>query len=409
MNPIHIIGMGMGMKDLTPEHHRYIDQANVLVGGQRHLDQFPDFHGTTRAIRGPLPRLMDEMAELAPTHRIVVLASGDPLFHGIGSTLLSYFSRDQLVFHPNINTVAAAFSAIKEPWQDARLVDLHKGTEPEGGFQALSSWHKFICLTGPETGPDYIAGKLLEHQLTQFTCWTLEALGHPTRERIQRFSHPSQLVDEKFRHPNAMVLIGEPRDIVPHGTHLGMADHRFSHPNGLITKSEVRAVTLAKLRLDSGVHTIWDIGAGSGSVSIEMALVCPQAHIHAVEKNPDRGSHITTNKERFHCGNLTWVQGDALEQMTALPAPDRIFIGGGGGDLPKIINHCCGRLNPGGQLVINTVVLQNMQAAQEALQANGFEIETTLLQISRSHPIPGGDRMVPLNPVWIISALRKDH
>ncbi len=403
MIPIDIIGMGMGPDDLSEKQMRRIHSADLLVGGRRHLGYFPDFQGETLAITGKLAPLMEALKERYINEKIVVLASGDPLFHGIGTTLLRHFPKAALTLHANITSLSAAFAAVKEPWQDACLVDLHKHRTPKQGFSGLAKETLVGFITGPETGPNYIAENLKSHHIHPSDFWTLEHLGDPHRQAIQRFQSLEEVMKSRFSHPNVVIIKQGTRTNVPHGTHLGMEEDRFSHTKGLITKPEVRAVSLAKLCLAPEVKTIWDIGAGSGSVSIEMALLCPGAAVFSLEKNKDRLVHIRENINRFGCGNICLSQGEAPGDLSALPRPDRIFIGGGGNGISQIIDHCCKALKPGGSLVINTVVLQNTEAALTQLKANNIQPEITHLQISRNAPIPGGDRMVPLNPVWIIS------
>ena len=406
MIPLHVIGLGMGPRDLSTTQQDIIARADLLVGGRRHLDFFPKFTGDTRMIQGPLPPLMDELRQLAQNKHIVVLASGDPLFHGIGTTLLKHFHRAELVIHSNVNAVAAAFAAIKEPWHNARMVDLHKHRVPERGFFSLAREERVAFLTGPETGPDYIARELHRRAMEMFHFCVLEHIGHPEKERIHWMDNLEAAMEGNYASPNIVILKRKSDQSVPHGTLFGLPEEEISHTQGLITKSEVRAVSLAKLRLHPDLETLWDIGAGSGAVSVEMARLCPKATVHAVEKQPDRLENITVNAHRFQCDGIRPTPGDATTLIDQLPRPQRIFIGGGGPGLPEIIREGCRALASGGVMVINTVIIQNTQTALDALTAAGLTPEMIHLQIARSHPMPHGDRMVPLNPVWIISATK---
>jgi precorrin-6Y C5,15-methyltransferase (decarboxylating) len=186
---------------------------------------------------------------------------------------------------------------------------------------------------------------------------------------------------------------------------LGAPDAWFDHEKGLITKAEVRAVTLSKLRLGPR-HTLWDLGAGSGSVAVEAALFVTAGKIIAVEKEPQRVGQINANARRFGVGNLRAVQAQLPAGLTGLPRPHRVFIGGGGRDLPAIVAAAARRLRPGGILVVNTVLVQNLDAAAQTLRELGFRTEIVQVQILRGQDMPFSTRLEALNPVWIITGVR---
>ena len=176
----------------------------------------------------------------------------------------------------------------------------------------------------------------------------------------------------------------------------------------MITKSEIRAITFSKLRLLKD-HVLWDLGAGSGSISIEASLLVPAGRVFAIEKNPQRIEQIEINKRRFGVKNLEIVHAVLPEGLEKLPRPDRIFIGGGGRDLGHIINAAVTFLKPDGLVVVNTVLMQNLQTATEVLRALEFKTSNVQVQINRSQHMPWGDRFEAQNPVWIISGIRKSE
>jgi precorrin-6Y C5,15-methyltransferase (decarboxylating) len=187
---------------------------------------------------------------------------------------------------------------------------------------------------------------------------------------------------------------------------LGAPDEWFDHHRGLITKPEVRAVALAKLRLEPG-QVFWDLGAGSGSVAIESSLFIGKGRIVAVEKDPCRVEQIKANARRFAVRNLRVVQAVLPAGLARLPKPDRIFIGGGGRDLVSIVSEAARHLEPGGIVVVNTVLMQSVHDASAALRRLGFATEMIQVQIQRSEPMPWSERLEALNPVWIITGRRK--
>ena len=233
----------------------------------------------------------------------------------------------------------------------------------------------------------------------------LEQLGYD-EERIRWFSL-DQAATSRFSEPNLVVLVREPGAGPPRKPlHVGTPSDWFAHDSGMITKSEVRAVTLARLAL-APHHTLWDLGAGSGSVGIEASLLVPRGRVWAVEKNADRISHIRANVSAFQVNNLEVVQAVLPGGLEPLPDPDRVFIGGGGNGLGDILQTVLGRLKPGGRVVVNTVVLSRLHQVAALLEDARMAVRVTHVQVSRSRPLGNGFYMTPLNPVWIVSGQKE--
>ena len=412
MNPIHVIGLGLGKEDLTANHLNIIKEADILVGGRTQLDLFPFHKGERMVIQGKTDELVRKIQELMKHKKITVLASGDPLFYGIGSVLVKNIASDLIQIHPNFSSISAAFAAIREPWQDAKIISLHGKTKQDFPFPSLHAETKVIFLTDPEKDPVFIAEQLLQFGINGFRLCVLERLGQANNEKIAWFDNASEVMNNNFSHPNLVILM-KPRPKleihsisgetnVPHETYLGMNDDQFSHSKGLITKSEIRCISLSKLRLERKDHILWDIGAGSGSVSIEAAAMLPWGQVYSFEKNSDRIDHIVQNIERFNCPNIKLLNRNFPDGINDLVRPDRIFIGGGGENLAEIIRQSCRKLTDAGVIVINTVLIQNMDTAFRVLKENEFHPEMVQIQVSRSASMPFGDRLEALNPVWII-------
>ncbi len=403
MNPIHIIGMGQGKSDLTETHIQIIHKADLLVGGRRHLSLFSAHKGETLVISGPMDLLVDRIKTAMAHQNIVVLASGDPLFYGIGATLVRAIDKKFLKIHANISSIAAGFAAIGEPWHDARIISLHGKIGQDFVFPSLRGESKAAFLTDAQRDPGFIAAQLIQAELFGFTTWVLENLGDPDLEKITWFETYDQILDQTFAHPNIVILLKEGAPSVPPETHLGMTDESFRHAKGLITKSEIRSISLSKLKLVRKDHTLWDIGSGSGSISIEASGQIPWGQVFAIEKNQARLGDISHNIHRYHRTNIQVLNLDFPDGGERLKTPDRIFIGGGGSNLEQILGYCCDRIKPLGILVVNTVLVQNLAIALQVLTEKGFTPEVVHVQVSRSKPMPYGDRLEPLNPVWIIS------
>ena len=404
MKPLNIIGIGMNLEDLTARHLKIIDQADTLVGGKRLLNLFAGTRARKKAITKDIEATIRFVKQEMKTKRVVVLASGDPMFFGIGRRLVSAIGADKTKVYPNISSVAAAFARIKESWDDVHVISLHGRKHTAQLYQALETANKIAVFTDPEHNPAWLAAQLMKDRCKDFQLCVVEALGSPT-EKISWFS-PSKAAEMKFRDPNLVVLKRSPISTdkkVP--LRLGAPDNSYDHHQGLITKSEIRAITLAKLQLATH-HIMWDLGAGSGSVAIEAALFIKKGRIYAVEKHPERVAQIKNNKKRFGVRNLSTIHSELPQGLAELPRPDRIFIGGGGRRLKSIITTAAQYLKPAGIIVVNTVLMPNVETARLTLEKLGFDTEVIQAQVNRSRPMPWAARLEALNPVWIITGLR---
>ncbi|MFH2058858.1 MAG: precorrin-6y C5,15-methyltransferase (decarboxylating) subunit CbiE [Pseudomonadota bacterium] len=409
MYPINIIGIGQSKSDLTEKQLNIIHACDLIVGGKRQLDLFDTTGKQTLQIKGHLSIIIDTIKEKADSHKIVVLASGDPLFHGIGSTLTQSFDKNDLIIHSNISSISAAFAAIKEPWHDAKIISLHGKSKQPFSFASLWKENKVAFLTDPIMDPVFIACELIKEGIININFCVLENIGHPTKQRIQWFNNLDTVRNQIFSHPNIVILKKniDPHRVVSRETHIGMNDSLFKHSKGLITKSEVRSISLSKLKLIKKDHVLWDIGAGSGSVSVEAALQLPWGHVYSIENRPDRIPDIIQNIQNFNCSNVQVVNADFPDGIDELRPPDRIFIGGGGKGLEQIIDVACNKLRPYGVIVINTVLLQTLETSVRILEKNKFKPSAVQIQVSRSKAMPFGHRFEALNPVWIISGSKQ--
>lgn len=403
--PVTIIGMGASPKDLTEEHLGLIRHADILVGGKRLLDFFTDSPARKKEITKDIKGIIQYIKSRMKKNNIVVLASGDPLFFGIGSLLITSLGPENVLIYPNISTVAAAFSRLKIPWHDAHIISLHGRNKTGSVLPILAKEDKIAVLTDSENNPARLANYLIEKGITDYDMCVLEQLG-TSSERVEWYL-VSEAAGTRFSEPNLVILkrrksrsdkITEP--------YSGMPEYLFDHSKGLITKAEIRAVTLSKLRLMPH-HILWDLGAGSGSISIEASIFIKSGRIFAIEKNPERVVHIENNRKRFNVRNLEIIQSELPDGLDTLPAPDRIFVGGGGKDLEKIIRASSRYLKHDGIMVINTILISNIEIAMSTLKSQGFSTDIVQVQISRGQEMPWGKRLDAENPVWIISGEKR--
>ncbi len=403
MIPIQVVGLGMSPADVMPRARDIIQEAQVLVGGRRLLAYFSD-HPAVKIVLGKDPGdTILGLMELARDRRVVVLASGDPNFYGIGPLVVRLLGPENVAIHPNITAVQAAAARLKAPWHEARVVSLHgRGWEPLEA--ALDEPDLLFIYTDSVHTPGAIARRLLESGRTGVRFCVLEDLGQET----ERFAWLSleEAARRTFSPLNVVVL--EQAAVAPRtlGLHLGMPEEAFSPERGLITKAEVRAVVLAKLELYPG-QVLWDVGAGCGSVGLEASLLLGKGRILAVEKNPERAAQIAANREKFRVDSLEVICGQAPGCLATLPPPDRVFIGGGGEAGGDILQEALRRLQPGGKVVLTATRLETLEMARRVLLEQNRLADLVHLQVSRAQPLSGGSYLQALNPVWIITGSPK--
>lgn len=402
MKKIYVIGAGVeGQEGFPRRVLELIGKADLLLGGERQLELFPDFPGEKVTIGSNLGEVVERLKK--KERRAVVLASGDPLFFGIGRYLLRNLPDEELEFVPNVSSVQYAFAKIKEPWDDAVFISAH-GRGLKGAVDRIVANDKAAVLTDEENTPKAIAAELIERGRDGYAAWLCENLG-TAEERIIA-TDVKGLLEIAAAPLNVLILIKEYEaggdEYVPT---LGIPDEEFASIKKLITKEEIRVVTLAKLKLRHDM-TLWDLGAGSGSVSIEADHLLPNGRIFAVERNPQCIEFIKENLNKFNARHVTLVEGEAPECLETLPDPDRVFIGGSGGNLWKILEAVDLRLPAEGRVVINAVTLETLTAATEYFDNAGYLVEVTTVNIARTRPLTDYKMFEAYNPVYIIAAVK---
>jgi len=403
MKDVFVVGMGLSAKDLTAAQLEIIQSADILMGGRRHLAQFETLSMEKAVITGKVGATVDFIRDQRKNSRIVVLASGDPLFFGIGARIVGDLGPEQVTVLPNVTSIAAAFARIKEPWSGAKIVSLHGRDNRYKLLAALKSHALVAALTDAQQSPQWLARWLLDQAVEAVRMAVFENLGAPG-EAFGWYTL-DQAANHSFAQPNVVVLKTSALRPDADALTLGMANDAYCHQGGLITKTEVRAVSLARLRLKPGL-TLWDLGAGSGSVGLEASTLLGAGRIIAVEQHSDRVALIRQNARRYGVFNHEVIQAKLPQGLEHLPPPDRIFIGGGGEDLAAIIEAAFPYLLPDGIMVINTVLMDNLTRAMDTVITLGMVPEVTQLQISRSKTMPWSLRLEAQNPVWIIAGMR---
>ena len=406
---VTVVGTGVGPGDLTELHSKAIQNADVLVGGKRQLALFAGQTGSIWALGANPTTTLEEVKQECAGKRVVILASGDPLFFGIGKRALEIFGHDSVVFMPNVTALQKAFARIKLPWNGARTISVH-GRKATDIFPELAYPGLIVIYTDPGNTPDRLAQLFLEFGMPDRKVAVVENIGSDD-ERLWEMDLLRAAV-KRFAPLNVMILypVEEQRQL----TRLGLADDCFVKEKSLITKEEARAVILAKLRLKPG-GVMWDVGAGSGSVGIEAVRIAPGLRVYAVEREQARIEMIQENVLRLDGFGVKPIRGQAPDALTDLPNPERVFIGGSGGRLVEILKVVENRLLKEGRVVVSVVTPETFARAQKYVATTTLTHEWLILQLSRSVPIrsekptPEGSllsRFQPQTPLFVLSLWR---
>jgi precorrin-6Y C5,15-methyltransferase (decarboxylating) len=309
-----------------------------------------------------------------------------------------------------------AFARVKESWDDAILVSVH-GRPIEAIIEQVKSSPKVGIFTDDEHTPGEIAKVFMGHGLKGYQAFVCENLGGED-ERVTE-TLLEKLPEMEFSALNVLILkkIGEnqqpgsqggPRPAHTQYT-FGIPEDEFEcmkPRRGLITKTEVRVISLSKMALQKD-SVVWDIGAGSGSVSIESALLAPEGLVYAIEKDEEDVGIIHRNLAKFETWNVCVIHGRAPEALVNLEQPDAVFVGGSSGKLQGILEICLEKLKPAGRLVVNLATIENLSEAYEFFKQRGIRMDVSQIQVSRGSPILNLTRFEAFNPVFVI-AVRKE-
>lgn len=388
--PVAVVGLHGGAW-YGPAAERALRDADLLVGAARqHADlAMAELRGEPIELWGRI----DELAELCATRsaageRVCVLAAGDPGFFGIVRVLGARLGPDALDVHPAPSSISLAFARAGLPWDDAVVVSCH-GRPLAFTVEAVMAASKVAVLVSPDSPPQALGRAALDAGCSHRHVWVCSHLGEDA-ESVTR-TDLDGLGAGSFDPLSVVVLVAPGREIAPDARLAwGLDEAGFEHRAGLITKSEVRAVALGKLALPP-MGVVWDVGAGSGSVAVEVARLVPGLRVFAIDRDPESCAAIRSNARGTA---VTIIEGSAPSVFDGLPDPDRVFVGGGGID---VLDGVLMRLRPGGTAVATYAVVASAIAAAERLGS--------LVQVSVSRGAPiGPDRQLRLaaeNPVFI--------
>ena len=387
---LSIVGIGEdGLDGLSPAARRVVAQARFIVGGTRHLALAGPLAGETMAWPSPFERGLDAIAARRG-EPVCVLASGDPFLHGVGPVLMRAIPADEMICLPAPSAISLAAARLGWALQDCEIVSLH-GRAFERILPHLRPCARLLVLSWDDATPGRLAELLVQRGLGGSRMVIMETLGGE-RERIgavraeaftPRAIDPLNLVAiEVEPSPGAAFIPLTP----------GLPDEWFES-DGQLTRREVRAITLSALAPWPGAR-LWDVGAGAGSVAIEWMLAHPRNRASAIEMRADRAARIARNAIALGVPDLEIVDGDAVAMLGSLPAPDAVFVGGGG---EAVLDAAWNAAPARCRFAANAVTVETQAALAERHRRHGGEL--TSIAIARAAPVGDYRGWRPAMPV----------
>ena len=397
---ITLIGMGSGCPEsLTVQGYAALREADLILGARRLLSALPAGCTENRAA-AYLPDEILELLHASGCENAALLYSGDTGFYSGASALVERLQAQgyQPVVLPGLSSVQMLSAALGRPWQDWKLVSAH-GRACDPVAECMMNRSVYFLTGGTET-PASLCQKLTDAGMGEAHGVVGENLG--TEAEAIRYGSAAELAGQSFA-PLSVLLV-ENFDL-PQLRAPGFPDESFIRSEVPMTKQEVRAAALAKLAV-MPTDTLWDVGAGTGSVSVELALAAPKGRVYAVECEPDACELIRKNRAKFHACNLILIEGRAPDVLADLPAPDAVFIGGTKGGMEAVVDTVLAR-NPNARICISAIALETLGAAIAALTARGLTAEVTQIAVSRTKPAGRLHLLMANNPIFLITGTRK--
>lgn len=391
---VYLIGVGMGNPaTLTLEAKAAIEESKVLIGAPRLLEPY---QGRDCRAFIAADDVADAVAGVAEGP-VGVLLSGDVGFYSGAQKLRERLEGYEVRSLPGISSLSYFCAQLGTSWQDVHIVSAHG--RAHNALGEITSHRRTFLLTGGATLAQDICKTLKNHGLGHLTVSVGERLSY--REERICTGRAAELAEETFA-SLAVMLVENPNPVIRTATAPGLPDSAFQRGKAPMTKEEVRTLVLSKLRPQAH-HVVWDVGAGTGSVSIECALACPAGWVYAVEKGEPALALLEENRQRFGICNLTAVPGHAPEALKDLPAPDRVFLGGTAGAMEGSLTAALAK-NPALRAVATAVTLETLAESVRVFEAKGLQdVDIVQVAVTRTRQVGRYHMMDANNPVWIIS------
>lgn len=418
---IHVMGLGVNEQAVLDAKAESVFAAlgeqDVILGSPRQQKTVADYvqSGQMKV----LPKLSQLSAEFDQwqsqgTNTVVVLASGDPLFYGIGTWLVKHFGTSKVIFYPNVSSVQVACHRLGVSLQQAQVVSLH-GRPLPSLRRHLQANKTLILLTDGQSHPTAIAQECVLAGLNKSRITICEALGYP-HEKMTSFEADELSQSQQNFDPLNVVVLDTSSQTSLYPSSVGIADALFvtdkEEGKGMITKREVRLMILSYMQL-AAKDVVWDIGAGCGGVSVELAYWHPDADIHAVEHHDVRWACLQANQQKFGVmQNLHLTKGRAPDILPDLPTPNKVFIGGSDGELDTLLNQAWSLLPTHGVLVVSAVTedtkWQVSAFAKHREQAQDAHQTSIEMAVSKAQSLAGQTLYRPNLPVSLWQFIKVD-
>ncbi len=391
MKNVVLLGIGMGNPDtLTLEGKKAIDRAEVLIGAKRVLEGIDTLVTKINAIESK--RIAEIIEESNYTHYVVAF-SGDTGFYSGANSLRPYLNNHQVTVLPGISSLSYFSAKLGIPWEDTYVLSVHG--RKRNVARGVSEHYKTFLLTQGNVGE--VCRELIQAGLEEVEIYAGQNLSYP-EERIVK-GHPKELVKEEFPSLSVLLIINNK---YKKEYRIGIKDEEFVRGSVPMTKSEVRAISISKLYLENN-SILCDIGAGTGSITVEAAILCQEGRVYAIEEKSEAVELIHRNVEKFGLENVTVCHGSAPDSLAFLETPDRAFIGGSRGNLHSIVNTLLNK-NKNIRIVINAITLETLMEALDIFKMYSFEdVEIVQASISKTKEIGNYHMLMGQNPVFIIS------
>ena len=398
---VNIVGIGPGNpKLLTGAAREAIEQSTILIGDKRMLVNFASGKRTYDTIKtAEICKICSEAD--ADKDVVSVLVSGDVGFFSLAKTISGKLPDCECVRYCGISSLVYFAQLLEMSWDDAKIVSMHG--RRQNFIEAVAHNKKVFALTGGENSPQALCAKLCAHGLGGVTVYVGENLSYDD-EKVTCLT-AEEGAEKTFGSLSVMMIINDDAKALAHNVH-GLSDDLFIRSKVPMTKQEIRAVSVSKL-MPQETDVIYDIGAGTGSCSIELALQAKRGMVYAFERNPEALELIEKNKELFGVENLTVVAGEASEKLEAMPVPDCVFIGGSGGNLCKMLD-CIYSKNANCRVVVNAITVETLiEVVEYYKQREDYALDIVNVFAARAKKLGAYNLMMSQNPVYIMTALKK--
>lgn len=409
-NKVKIVGIGDdGLDGVTSSTKALIESADVLIGPDHVLRLLPKGKFRRIVVGNDMDELLKVVGENSDKH-VVFLTPGDPLFYGTARYLCERLGKDRFDVLPHVSSMQLAFARVKETWEDAYLTSV--SSHPlEVIVEKIRVAAKVGLFTDDANPPKVVAQAMLDRGIDYFIPYVCENLGSPD-ERVTT-GDLKEIASQDFSPLNVMVLVRRPN--APDRPSDRLGKRLFGNPDeaflqskpkkGLLTPAEVRSLALAELDLGNS-STVWDIGAGSGSVAIEAAQISAAGTVYAVEMDAEDHALIVANSSRFGVKNLVPILGRAPEAWQGLPDPDCIFVGGTGREVTRLIQLAFERLRPKGRMAVNVSSMENVADVHALLQGLVGDVRVWMINIARGTHQFERVRFDALTPTFLLSVVK---